>query len=101
MEVAEAVYGSSDRVDEAVSWLLTVVSLALGLERIESPTDELLKKLELLHQVSDHHVRGVLAVETLNGLVDIDGYEELRPLSDSLYRAFMDKIKAEEASRQG
>lgn len=97
VEVAEAVYGSPNRVDEAQSWLLGVMAVALSFNREEIRSKGFLETLENLHRLGDDDItRFVFALESLNGLIAIHGYEELRPHFDSLYEALNRRIEGDE-----
>ena len=103
VEVAEAVFGSPYKVDEAVSWLLGVMAVALSFNREEIRSEGFLETLENLHRLEDDDItRYVFALEALNGLIKIHGYEELRPNFDSLYEALNRRIEGDaEPPRQG
>lgn len=103
VEVAEAVFGSPDRVDEGLSWLLGVMAVALSFKREEYRSEGFLLTLEGLHRLGDDDItRYVFALEALNGLISIHGYEELRPHFDSLREALNRRIDGDaEPPRQG
>ena len=93
VEVAEAVFGSPDRVGEALSWLLGVMAVALSFKKDEYRSEGFFETLENLHRLGAGDItRYVFALESLNGLIAIHGYEELRPLFDSLYKALNRRI---------
>lgn len=95
-EVAEAVLGSPDRVDEALIWLLGVMAVALSFKREEYRSEGFLETLENLHQLGDDDLtRCVFALEALSCLIAIHGYEELRPHFDSLYEALNRRIEGD------
>ena len=95
-EVAEAVFGSPDRVDEAVSWLLETMAVALGFNRENILSAGCLEILENLHRlVDDDLTRYLFALGALGGLIDIHGYEALRPHFDSLHEALNRRIEGE------
>jgi len=49
VEVAEAVLGSPDQIDEALSWLLGVMAVALSFKREEYRSEGFLETLENLN----------------------------------------------------
>jgi len=96
VKVAEAVFGSPDLVDEALIWLLGVMAVAFSFKREEYRSEGFLETLENLHRLGDDDLtRYVLTLETLNGLIAIHGYEELRPHFDSLYEALNRRIEGD------
>ena len=103
VEVAEAVLGSPYRVDEALIWLLGVMAVALSFKREEIRSEGFLETLETLHRLGDDDLtRYVFALEALDGLIAIYGYEELRPHFDSLYEALNRRIDGNaEPPKQG
>jgi len=95
-EVAEAVFGSPDRVDEALPWLLEVLAVAFSFKREEIRSEGFLLTLEGLHRLGeDDLTRRVFALEALNGLISIHGYEELRPHYDSIHEALDRRIEGD------
>ena len=103
MEVAEVVLGFPDRVDEALSWLLGVMAVALSFKREEYRREGFLETLENLHQLGDDYLtRYVFSLASLNGLITIHGCEELRPHFDSIYEPLNLRIEGKaEPPRQG
>ena len=96
VEVAEAVFGSPDRVDEALPWLLGLMAVALSFKREEIRSEGFLVTLEGFHRLGeDALTRRVFALEALNGLISIHGYEELRPHFDFLQEALNRRIEGE------
>jgi len=82
MEVSTTLYGSPERVGEAFSWLLDVFATVFNLE-----TDEaLLETLCQLHDIGDDStfLRSIMAMGSLESLVEVEGFEKLRPLYDYL-----------------
>ena len=49
VEIAEVVFDSPDQVDEASSWLLGVMAVALSFKREEIRSERFLETLENLH----------------------------------------------------
>jgi len=93
LEVAEAVFGSPDRVDEMVSWLLETIVVALGFNRENILSAGCLEVLDNLHRVVDDDLmRYLFAFGALGGLIDIHGYESLRPHFDALHEALDRRI---------
>jgi len=103
VEVAEAVFGSPDRVDEAVSWVLETMVVALGFNRENILSAGFLEMLENLHRVVDDDLtRYLFALGALGGLIDIHGYESLRPHFDALHEALNRRIDGDlEPSKNG
>ena len=82
LEVAKTLYGSPERVEEAFSWLLDVFATVFNLE-----TDEaLLETLGQLHDIGDDStfLRSIMARGSLESLVEVEGFEKLRPLYNYL-----------------
>jgi hypothetical protein len=91
--VAEVVFGSMDRVDEAVSWLIETLAVALSFNKEDTNSPGFLEILDNLHRVGDDDItRYLFALGALGGLIDIDGYEELRPHFDVLHEALNRRI---------
>ena len=101
--MAEAVYGSPDRVEEALTWLLGVMAVALSFKRDEIGSEGFLRTLDSLYQLGDDDLtRYMFSLEALNGLISIHGIEELRPHFDSIYEALSRRIEDDaEPTRQG
>ena len=100
LEVAKTLYGSPQRVTEAFSWLLDVFATVFNLE-----TDEaLLETLGLLHEIGDNstYLRSITAMGAVENLVDVEGFEKLRPLYNYLIKVINANIEGEpEPPRQG
>jgi len=95
-EVAEAVFGYPDRVDEALSWLLETMAVALSFKREEIRSAGFLKMLENLHNAGDDDLtRYLFALGALGGLIDIHGYKALRPHFDALHEALNRRIEGD------
>ena len=95
-EVAEAVFGSPDRVDEAVSWLLETMAVALCFNREDIRSAGFLEMLDNLHRAGDDDLtRYLFALGALGGLIDIHGYELLRPHFYSLNEALNRRIEGD------
>jgi len=78
LEVAKTLYGSPERAAEAFSWLLDVFATVFNCET----DDSLLKMLGLLHEIGDNSIflRSITASGALENLIDVEGFEKLRPL---------------------
>ena len=97
VKVAEAVFGSPDKVDEALPWLLGVLAVAFSFKREEIRSEGFLLTLEGLHRLGDDELtRYVFALDALNGLISIHGCEELRPHFDFLQEALKRRIEGDE-----
>ena len=95
-EVAEAVYGSPDRVDEAVLWLLETLAVAFSFKREDIRSAGFLEMLENLGRLVDEDLtRYIFALGALGGLIDIHGYEALRPHFDALHEALNRRIEGD------
>ena len=93
LEVAKTLYGSPERAAEAFSWLLDVFATIFNLE-----TDEtLIETLGLLHDIGDNstYLRCIMAMGAVETLVDVEGFEKLRPLYDYLINVINANIEGE------
>jgi len=94
--VAKAVFGSPDRVDEAGSWLLETLAVAFSFNKEDTSSPGFLEMLDNLHRVGDDDLtRYLFALGALGGLIDIHGYEELRPHFDVLHEALNRRIEGD------
>ena len=82
MEVAKTLYGSPEKAAEAFSWLLDVFATVFNLETDES----LLETLGQLYDIGDDStfLRSIMARGSLESLVEVEGFEKLRPLYNYL-----------------
>jgi len=95
-ELAEAVFGSPDSVDEALSWILETMAVALSFNREEIRSAGFLEMLENLHRAGDDDLtRYLFALGALGGLIDIHGYEALRPHFYALHEALNRRIEGD------
>jgi len=93
LEVAKTLYGSPERAAEAFSWLLDVFATVFNLE-----TDEaLLETLGLLHEIGDNstYLRSIMAMGALENLIEVEGFEKLRPQYDYVVNVINANIEGE------
>jgi len=93
LEVAKTLYGSPEKAAEAFSWLLDVFATIFNLE-----TDKaLLETLGLLHEIGDDStfLRSITAIGTLENLVEVEGFEKLKPLYDYLIKVINANIEGD------
>jgi len=93
LEVAKTLYGSPEKAAEAFSWLLDVFATIFNLQSEEA----LLETLGQLHEIGDNStfLRSITAMGALENLVDVKGFEKLRPLYNYLIKVIHANIEGD------